>query len=149
MKRAMVSAFLFLLVQAALAQPSVQNITLSLLTQQDAKPWNAEVRGKLVCGGQTMATLKCCGGDQKRDQWAIGSTHYRNMQMAQTLPQVALTGCTLELGMNAPGGSRWSVSPTATVVYSNGHKAQRTFDITTLVSNGSFVAKSFGLDLYP
>jgi hypothetical protein len=150
MKRAVVSAFLFLLAQAALSQqPSVQNITLSLLTQKDAKPSNAQVRGKLVCGGQTMATLKCCSSDQKSDQWAVGSTHYRNMQMSQPLLQLALTGCTLELGMSAPSGSRWTVSPTVTVVNSNGQKVPRTFDFVTFVSNGSYVAKSFGLDLYP
>ncbi len=149
MKRVVVSTVLFLLAQAVLSQAPVQNITLSLLTQKNAKPWNAQVRGKLVCGGQTVATLKCCSGDQKRDQWAVGSTHYRDMQMAQTLPQIALTGCTLELGMSAPSGSRWTVSPTATVVYGNGKQAHRTFDFVTLVSNGSLVVKSFGLDLTP
>jgi hypothetical protein len=147
--RKVVSSFLFLLAQGALAQAPIQNITLSFLTQQNAKPWNAQVRGKLVCGGQTMATLKCCSGDQKSDQWAVGSTHYRNRQMAQTLPQVALTGCMLELGMSAPSGSSWTVSPTATVVYGNGRQAPRTFDFVTLVSKGQYVSKSFGLDLYP
>jgi hypothetical protein len=150
LKRVVIWAVLFLLAQAALSQqPSVQNITLSLLTQKDAKLWNAQVRGKLVCGGQTMATLKCCSGDQKNDQWAVGSTHYRNMQMSQSFLQIALTGCTLELGMSAPSGSRWTVSPTVTVVNSNGQKVPRTFDFTTLVSNGSYVSKTFGLDLYP
>lgn len=149
MKRKVVSAFLFIFAQAALSQAPIQNITLSFLTQQNAKPWNAQVRGKLVCGGQTMATLKCCSGDQKADQWAVGSTHYRNMQMAQTLPQIALTGCTLELGMTAPSGSSWTVSPTATVVYGNGRQVPRTFDFVTLVSKGSYISKSFGLDLYP
>jgi hypothetical protein len=96
--RKVVSAFMFIFAQVALSQASVQDITLSFLTQKDAKPWNAQVRGKLVCEGQTMATLKCCSGDRKSDQWAVGSTHYRNMQMAQTLPQVALTGCTFRTG---------------------------------------------------
>ena len=150
MRREAVWAFLFLLAQAALSQqPSVQNITLSFLTQKDAKAWNAQVRGKVTCGGQTMATLKCCSGDQKNDQWAVGSTHYRNMQMPQPLLQLALSGCTLELGMSAPGGSRWTVSPTVTVVNSMGQKVPRAFDFVTLVSNGSYVSKSFGLDLYP
>jgi hypothetical protein len=67
--------------------------------------------------------------------------------MAQPLPKIALTGCTLDLGMQAPAGSRWTVSPTISVVYSDGSKKRRTFDDTTFVSSGSAISKSFGLDL--
>ena len=139
-------ASLIYLAQPAVQQ-SVQNITLTFVTGQDAKPWNAQVRAKVNCAGQTLATLQCCSGDHKRDQWAVRSTHLRNMQMTQPLPKVALTGCTLALGMEAPGGSRWTVSPTLIVVYSDGSKKRRSFDETTFVSNGGLASKSFGLDL--
>ena len=146
----LIAAFFLLLAQAGPPpQASVQNITLSFLTQKNAKPWNAQVRGKLLCGGQVLATLNCCSGNKKEDRWAVGSNHLRDMRLAQPLPREALTGCTLDLGMDAPGGSRWTVSPSVTVVYSNSHKRQRSFDLTTLVSKGSYVSKQFGLDLYP
>jgi hypothetical protein len=146
----LISALILLLAQAGpLPQASVKDITLSFQTRQDAKPWNAQVRGKLLCGGQTLATLNCCSGNKKKDQWAVGSNHLRDMQLVQPLPREALTGCTLDLGMDAPGGSRWTVSPSVTVVYSNGDKKQRSFDLATLVSSGSYVSKRFGLDLYP
>jgi len=128
---------------------SVRDITLTFVTQQDAKPRKAQVRGTLVCSGQTLATLSCCSGNQKRDRWIAGSTHFRNMQMVQPLPRVALTGCKLDLGMNAPTGSRWTVSPTLTVDLSNSRKVKRSFDYATLISNGPYVSKSFGLDLAP
>lgn len=137
---------LFLFGQPAV-QRSVQNITVTFVTRQDAKPWNALVEAKVNCAGQTIATLQCCSGDEKRDEWAVRSAHFRDMQLAQPLPKVALSGCTLDLGMQAPAGSRWTVSPTLTVVYSDGSKKRRTFDDTTFVSSGGAAAKSFGLDL--
>jgi hypothetical protein len=146
----LVSVFMLLMAQAAPPpQASVQNLTLTFLTRQDAKPANAQVQAKLVCGRQTLATLNCCGNNKKDDEWAVGSTHLREMQLVQPLPREALTGCKLELGMSAPSGSRWTVSPSFTVVYSNSHKRTRSFDLATLVSNGSYVSKTFGLDLYP
>ena len=142
-----VSAFLFSFVGVAVPQQtSVRSITLVFATRQNAKPWNAEVRATIKCAGQTMATLQCCSGDRKRDQWAAGSSHFRNMQMAQPLSRVALTGCAFELGMDAPNETRWTVSPTVHVLYANSARKVRSFDDTTLVSTGGYTAKSFGLD---
>lgn len=147
MRAFLVGALLFSFVGVAFPQQtSVRSITLVFATRQNAKPWNAEVRANIKCAGQTMATLQCCSGDKNRDQWAAGSSHLRNMQMAQPLPRVALTGCTLELGMDAPTGTRWTVSPTVQVLFANSARKVRSFDDTTLVSTGGYTAKSFGLN---
>jgi hypothetical protein len=138
-------AITFLLAPCAYPQ-TIQNITVALHTTGGAKSWKAQVRAKVTCAGQTLATLQCCSEDQKRDGWADGSTHVRNMEMAMPLPKVALSGCTFELGMMAPAGSAWTVNPTVTVTDDEGKKRQRSFDPVTLESKGSYVSRSFGLD---
>ena len=126
---------------------TTENITVSLHTVDHAKRWNAEVRAKVECAGQSLARLQCCNTDRKRDAWQAGSTHVRNLRMAMPLPKIALSGCTFELGMESAAGSQWTVSPTVTVTDSNGRKRQRTFDPVTLKSDGSYVSIPSGWTL--
>ena len=51
---------------------TTENITVSLHTVDHAKRWNAEVRAKVECAGQSLARLQCCNTDRKRDAWAGG-----------------------------------------------------------------------------